>query len=270
MKCISPILLKDEKTDRSYYVPCGKCAWCRQALQKEWFFRFTNEAKNVEFCRFITLTYNDENLVYNVDEETGLIMPSVYKDDVKKFVKRVRNNGYRFRYFIASEYTPVQGRPHYHGLMFSHEKVPYGDFWDKGFHLDVPANKGSFKYVTKYILKGSNVPEGAVGNFRLMSRRPYGIGGSFVYKGEPYILTEGGVKTVPGHYYSRRYLNSLNDKLKGIVMDSKLDYLSTKDKYSDLYKLYSQGDMSIDFSSWLQERYNKDYKKQIKINSKNA
>lgn len=270
MKCISPILIKDEESKRNYYVPCGKCAWCRQALQKEWFFRFKNESKGVKHIRFLTLTYENSQLVFNVDEETGIMVPTVYKEDIKKYVKRLRNNGFRFRYFIASEYTPNNSRPHYHALMWSDERIPYGDYWDKGFNLDLPANVGSFKYVTKYILKGSNVPEGALDNFRLVSRRPYGIGGSFVYKGEPYILTEDGVKTVPGHYYSRRYINSLNSKLKDIYLDAKKDYLSTKDKYSDLYKLYSQGSMSIDFSSWLQERYKRDFRKQIKINSKDA
>lgn len=270
MKCISPILIQDEESKRSYYVPCGKCAWCRQSLQKEWFFRFKNESKDVKSVRFLTFTYSNENLVFKVDEESGVMLPIVYKDDIKKYVKKLRNDGFKFRYFVASEYTPVNSRPHYHGLFWSQDDVPYSEYWDKGFSMNLPANTGSFKYVTKYLLKGSNVPDGAEPNFRLMSRRPYGIGGSFVYKGEPYILTENGVKTVPGHYYSRRYINSLNDKLRDVYMDSKIDYLSTKDKYSDLYKLYSQGDMSIDFSSWLKERYNRDYRKQIKINSKDA
>lgn len=268
MKCRYPILLRDDK-NRQYYVPCGKCAWCRKRIRDEWFFRFKNETKDSLFNRFVTFTYSEEFLPSKVNEETGEIMLGVVnKMDVQRFVKSMRNDGYKFRYFIASEYGKKGTiRPHYHGLFFSNEKIPFKEYWNNGFVVDLPAKDGSFKYITKYCLKGSNVPDGYPDNFRLMSRRP-GIGSNFVYKGEPYILTPGGLKVVPGHFYKRKYLNSLNDKLRASVVDQNIDYLTSLDMHSQLLAEYNRSGQDISFEEWLDYKYKKDLKQQLKINSK--
>ena len=57
MKCIHPTLINDGK--KSYYVPCGRCAWCRRRKQDDWFFRLSFEARKWPFVFFVTLTYED-------------------------------------------------------------------------------------------------------------------------------------------------------------------------------------------------------------------
>lgn len=262
--CRSPIRLKSDS--KVFYVPCQKCAWCLRNKRNEWFFRLSVEKKDHMFSRFITLTYSDLNLPMSIDEESGVILPVVSKIDVQKFCKSIRNDGYKFRYMINSEYDK-NGRPHYHGIIFSNEKIDITPYWTKGFSKSLPARDGSLKYVCKYMLKGSNVPEGAEPNFSLMSRRP-GIGSSFVYKGEPYILGSNGVHIVPGHYYRRNYLASLNDKLRRSVSEQSIDYLSSTDPYNVLRSMQEKFAPDMDFDTWLQVSYNNDVKQQKKINSK--
>lgn len=264
-KCRYPILIKDDLHSCEYYVPCGKCAWCRARLRNEWYFRFKMERKDCTRNRFVTFTYRDEDLPYVIDED-GCIIPSVCGDDVSKMIKKAHNNGMKFRYFLASEYSKV-GRPHYHMLVFGNDKIDWSKFWDKGFVTDVPQNDGSLKYVTKYLLKGSNVPDGAVPNFRRMSRRP-GIGYQFDYKGQKYLRTVDGVLPV-GHYYRRRYLASLNEKLQAFEKSLTADYLKDiVDPFDKLRSVYDKVKPGVTFEEWLDYNYSKDYRAQIKINKK--
>ena len=178
----------------------------------------------------------------------------------------------KFKYFVTSEYGKKTLRPHYHGIYWYDEPYDFAKLWPFGDNnVQVPANSGSFRYVLKYILKGSFIPDGANDNFRLMSRRP-GIGSNFkfIYKGEPYILGKNGVKQVPGHYYMRNYLASLDDKLRNIIKEKKLDYLYSQDRFSQLISCYENSDFTGNFEDWLNQVYRKDFLAQIKINSKNG
>lgn len=139
-------------------------------MRDSWFLRFREEAKG-QFARFVTLTYNDANLPERIDDD-GVIHYDVDKVQVQKFIKRMRKNN-AFKYFVVSEYGSYDHRPHYHLLLFSPKRIDVEKYWKYGFVYDVPARKGSFKYVTKYLLKGSdNVPDGNVPNFMTCSKRP--------------------------------------------------------------------------------------------------
>lgn len=268
MKCISPIRLKNDQ-GLPYYVPCGKCAWCLKSKRDQWVFRLMVEKHNSVYARFLTLTYDDDHLKYNVDEDTGEMIPTVCKCDIVSFNRLMWKDGLKFRFMIASEYGPKTGRPHYHGIYFSDDRINYLDYWRYGSNnADLPARDSSCKYIVKYMLKGSNVPPGASPNFHKESRRP-GLGSQFVYKGEPYILEPGGVKVVPGHYYRRKYLSSLDGKLRDLCKESTMDYLVSCDEFSSLRKDFERqaGDGS-DFDSWKYDLYLKDLRQQYKINKK--
>lgn len=265
MKCISPIRLKDDK-GRIYYVPCQKCAWCRKSLRDQWVFRLQMEKKFNPYARFLTLTYDDDHIKFNVDDETGVMTPTLSKSDIGEFHKALWNAGFKFRFLVSGEYGPKTFRPHYHGVYFSKERIPFLDFWKNGANCtDYPAKVQSFKYVLKYVLKGGFVPEGADPLFHTMSRRP-GLGSQFNYKGQEYVLTAGGVKVVPGRYYQKRYEKTLDSKLKVEISTAKMEYMFDRDPDADLRKLWLARAPNMDFDTWKSIVYELDNKRQFKIN----
>ena len=194
------------------------------------------------YSRFVTLTYDDDHLIthIHIDKSTGEMkeVPQVCKEHIQIMNKQIRKHGIKIKYLVSSEYGPENGRPHYHGIYFSDKPVNFVNEWNRGFVDDAPVSEARMKYVLKYMLKGCNVPEGSMDNFHLMSRRP-GIGSNFVYKGEPYILGENGVKLVPGHYYRRNYLNSLDEKLRESEKVKSLDFLQgVLEPNAQLYQEY--------------------------------
>lgn len=91
--------------------PCGKCDSCRVRRNLELVSRLNFEADCHDYLPlFVTLTYRDEFLPVD----------GVNKDDVQKFIKRLRNYfpHNNIRYFVASEYGARRGRPHYHLIIY--------------------------------------------------------------------------------------------------------------------------------------------------------
>lgn len=155
-------------------VPCGHCIQCLIEMQSDWSVRMSCELMS-NLSRpaiFVTLTYNEENLPVNeVNEDTGEIFqkPCVVKHHIQQFMRSLRNRVKReqkksnwkgwkgpLKYFIASEYGPEGGRPHYHGIIFgldkSHSNI-INEVWNKGFTYFGEANEKSICYVAKYCVK---------------------------------------------------------------------------------------------------------------------
>ena len=273
MKCYHPTLVNVEGAKVPFYVPCGRCAWCRKKLRDEWVFRLKQEKKMWNYSRFVTLTYDDDHLIthIHIDKSTGEMkeVPQVCKEHIQIMNKQIRKHGIKIKYLVSSEYGPENGRPHYHGIYFSDKPVNFVNEWNRGFVDDEPVSEARMKYVLKYMLKGCNVPEGSMDNFHLMSRRP-GIGSNFVYKGEPYILGENGVKLVPGHYYRRNYLNSLDEKLRESEKVKSLDFLQgVLEPNAQLYQEYLEvSPVNMSFDDYKRYRYSIDLKNQLKIQKK--
>lgn len=95
-------------------VPCGQCSQCL-SLRQQWF----NQRVQMESLRshlfMFTLTYNDDSLVYTDIGEYKIAYP-LYSD-VQNMFKRLRKQGYTFRYWVTSEYGSVHKRPHFHGIL---------------------------------------------------------------------------------------------------------------------------------------------------------
>ena len=109
MICTSPISIKG---DNGYmFVPCGQCIACRINHAKEWATRIYGESRMHDENIFLTLTYDDEHLPKD---------NSVHKDEVQRFMKRLRKAVYpdKVRYFLCGEYGGQFGRPHYHVILF--------------------------------------------------------------------------------------------------------------------------------------------------------
>lgn len=272
MICRYPVALDqcEHGIHRVIYVPCNKCAWCKRSLRNQWFVRFVEESKASTYTRFVTYDYRPEDLPVNFDQETGEIIPTVRLRDIQLYHKILRKK-YKFRFFLSSEYGKKNGQPHYHALYWSDQKIPFYDLWPHGEHgADLPATAGSFKYVTKYILKGSFVPDGADDNFHTMSRRP-GIGSSYLSNmsdGRFYYRYYNKVMKLP-MYYTRKANELLPESLRKVQTESRLDYLATQSKYESLLNSYIENapdDQPIE--DWIQDIYKIDLRRQFKINSK--
>lgn len=125
--CSSPILLpnpykglghikansyKDTK-NKYIRVPCGKCLQCLSNKQN-----FYNQRIQMESLRshlfMLTLTYNEEMLP-RIDY-LGYQLNFADFCDIQKMFKRIRARGYKFRYFIVSEYGKHR-RAHFHAII---------------------------------------------------------------------------------------------------------------------------------------------------------
>lgn len=100
--------------DNAIQMPCGKCLACEMRKRKEINVRLTNEASVASDCCFITLTYNDENVVkadghaFNRDRLASLGRGekfegnlTLFPKDVQSFLKRLR----RHLEYLPESYT---------------------------------------------------------------------------------------------------------------------------------------------------------------------
>lgn len=276
MKCRFPLQIKSG--DGFIYVPCGKCAWCLSRIRDQWFFRLKQEKKDHLFTSFVTLTYRDEDLPCNVDSD-GVLHPTVFQPHITQYHKNLRKK-YNFRFMVTSEYGSRTHRPHYHGIYFHDEPIDFCKGWSYGDNnSQYPAKDGSFKYVLKYILKGSNVPDGANPNFRTMSRRP-GLGSSLdldneIDKGFRFLQIGNGQYVSMPRYYKKQYEKRTNAQLIAYAKERNLEYLRSVDQFSSLRVIYQKQldsgyfDSSYSFEQWLSDQYHNDFVKQVKINNKN-
>lgn len=164
-------------------VPCGKCDACLSNKRKEWYVRCWYELKEAQNAWFVTLTYDDEHLVWS----DGI--PTLSKVDVQLFIKRLRKSlGTKLKYYAVGEYGEHFERPHYHILFFNllndlaatqklleeawkvksptGEKVPIGLI-----HVGV-VEPASINYCLKYIIQDYKDDLNREKPFSLMSKRP--------------------------------------------------------------------------------------------------
>ena len=113
-------------------IPCGKCIGCRLEYAKEWANRGYLESKLYDdnFCWFVTLTYDDNNLVTEwKDEKEGISNSAVsgtlvprhftrFMHDLRQIMER-RYNRTGIRFMGCGEYGDEKERPHYHVILFN-------------------------------------------------------------------------------------------------------------------------------------------------------
>ncbi|AYP28675.1 MAG: putative replication initiation protein [Microviridae sp.] len=84
---------------------CGVCIECRVRKSREWAIRCYHEQKMHRENSWLTLSYESNPV-------------TLRREDIRVFVKSLRNAGYRFRYFGCGEYGEQTLRPHYHLCIF--------------------------------------------------------------------------------------------------------------------------------------------------------
>lgn len=176
-----------------FFIPCGKCSACRLAKRKEYAVRCAMEAKEYgDNCCFITLTYDEYH-------NKGYLL----KRDFQYFLKKLRNKGYKFRYFGCGEYGSINNRPHYHIILFGYRpkdlKVigesetkqklftseEISTLWNKGLVSVQNFEPGVASYVAGYVNKKIDDK----GGFLLMSKKP-GLGFNYLMKNKDKLLED--------------------------------------------------------------------------------
>lgn len=168
-------LLRDGWIANIYSVGCGSCHSCRMRYSREWANRCVLESMCYDKSNsyFVTLTYADEYLPHS--DKTGL--PTLKWSDHELFNKRLRRYfDYHFgsqgmRFYTAGEYGDLNGRPHYHQLLFN-INIPdleylainkFGDtlytskiltdLWGMGIVVIGALNWNTAAYTARYVMK---------------------------------------------------------------------------------------------------------------------
>lgn len=163
--CLNP-----EFSHKRGWTACRKCANCLKNKRKEWADRIMIAKRYHLYNYFVTLTYSDEFLPEDYN---------IHKEEVQKFMKRLRKRcNFDISFFAVGEYGDEFGRPHYHLALFADEDMftQILDSWSFG-RVDIShivPERASYLagYVTKKMLKASDVDEYRNPEFRLFSRNP--------------------------------------------------------------------------------------------------
>ena len=268
MSCYHPVTIRSPNNEKAFIeVPCGKCAGCRKKLRNEWYFRLKIESR-FNISRFITLTYDEDNIPYHVDEDS-VIHYDVNKDHLTKFFKKMRKTN-KFKYFVVSEYGK-DGRPHYHLLLFSQNRIDIERYWNYGFIYDLPAKSGSFKYVCKYLLKGSKVPEGSNPNFMRCSKRP-AIGYDYLDQitvdklSQPVVFDHNMKMSMP-RYYRKKLYDQLDENQRKVMKDCVIEQLESYEPNHSLHEEMRRNNSHLTVNEYVKYKESKDDLIQKKINN---
>lgn len=126
---------------------CGQCMPCRFNTRRIWTHRIMLEALVHADASFVTLTYDKYNL-----PDGGSVVPR----DMQLFLKRVRKNVGRCRFFGVGEYGDHSWRPHYHLALFGIGPDRAQDIqkcWRYGFSYTGTLTRDSAQYVAGYVTK---------------------------------------------------------------------------------------------------------------------
>ena len=201
-------------------VPCGHCSGCRLEYAKKWSYRLIAESTLYPNNSFLTLTYDDDNLVVN-DNDLGILVPSHFTDFMKRLRERfAREQGTKLRFFMCGEYGSKSMRPHYHAIVLNAgfddmkywSKTQSGEvifrsslleeLWPYGQSSIGEVTPSSCAYVARYVQKKADIDKsiydelGIPKEYVRMSRRP-GIGVPYLEKHFDKIM-ENGKMYLPG------------------------------------------------------------------------
>lgn len=225
-------------------LPCGQCAGCRLERSRQWAMRCMHEASMHEKNAYVTLTYNDFNLPPK---------RSLDYTDFQGFMRRLRYEYGKVRFYMCGEYGEENWRPHFHACLFGLDfddkvyfrKSPSGHdlfrsrrleaLWPYGFSSVGAVTFESAAYIARYIMKkvtgdlaqvhyryvdpdtgecSERVPE-----FNRMSLKP-GIGASWLDKYETDVYPSGRVVVRGAEGMAPRYYDKRFKKLKPEVFES--------------------------------------------------
>lgn len=293
MSCLTPICIRSPglKPGEPFHyvlVPCGRCVDCLKRRQQDWSIRIQKETDDClskgGSSYFISMTYDDEHLVYTESD-----IPSLYPPDLQSFIKRLRrvldyDLKVKLRFFGCGEYGDDFDRPHYHVVVWldkylsSEELRPYVvKCWNNGIVLGVkPMNVYYSEYVGKYSTKRFGIDyTGVIPPFARMSLRP-AVGSCFVDSS-----TEEGKSNI--EFYRKNNIYHIYDEThtpfalpryyrnKIHTLDSvQRRFVELQESEYDSFLRRSRFDMSfLANQRFSEERYEEIFFKKLKYNSLN-
>lgn len=193
---------------KPFLIPCGHCPECLTNYRKEWATRCVCESQYHKDSIFLTLTY-DEVHHRKID-----------KNEIRQFIKSLRNDGIECRYFACGELGTRTSRNHYHCILFGYRpddlkfysKSSSGcrmytskylqEKWNKGLVIVQDFSKKTASYVAGYVSKKIGASDG----FLMMSTHP-GLGYQYyldhkyqIYKTDQIYLGLNGIGKVPRYF----------------------------------------------------------------------
>lgn len=155
-QCITPFTRKDQMTNQTQKLPCGKCPACTARRVSGWSFRLMQEDKHSITSQFITLTYDTKQVPIS---KNGFM--SLNPRDLQLFFKRLRKRhkaGTVIKYFAVGEYGGRTSRPHYHIILFNADITLIQESWNLGSVHYGTVSGASVGYTLKYISKPGKIP----------------------------------------------------------------------------------------------------------------
>jgi len=225
--CLTPIVV-NKRT-----VPCGNCADCRQAHRRAWAFRLDYEALNSANSLFLTLTYDDDHLLFSDSDS-----PVLNYADLRNYFKLLRKEGsVKFRYFAVGEYGEKFGRPHFHILIFSKNIIKndevFREKWKAGNTHIRPADFANIRYCLKDMLKFRGEFNHLEKEYRPQIRVSKGLGIDYIDTRKHYHMLNaneipkgippfGKPSSMLPRYYRNKLFNTAQKEYQSLVIAKKM------------------------------------------------
>ncbi|WNK12612.1 MAG: replication initiator protein [Microvirus sp.] len=206
------------KIARELELPCGKCRLCRLSLARSWAIRCVHESKMHKHNVFATLTYDEKHYT-----------PSLDYSHVQRWLKRLRKTtGQNIRYFVTGEYGDIEGRAHWHALLFGlrlDDRKKWSDkywtsetlnkTWGAGSVMCGDVTYQSAAYCAKYAIKKRSGPIAEE-----YYTRVHRITGE-VFRVEP-EMAHMSLKPAIGKTWFQKYWKDVYMARDGVVIDNKV------------------------------------------------
>ena len=158
--------------------PCHQCWQCRENRVNDWVGRCIAERETALGASTVTLTYGGGDC-----PESRFLR----KSDITSYLKAIRNDGHKVRYFAVGEYGTKKGRAHFHIILFWNSPAPYREleknihceYWPHGFSYWTECNPAAIRYAMKYLNKDAD--DKMALKSHCMSRKPI-LGYQFLYE----------------------------------------------------------------------------------------
>lgn len=160
-KCYNKIYLKKQDIT----VDCQKCLNCIANKKRTIATRAILEMQNLKYRYFITLTYDNSELLKNGSND-------ISETDLKLFVKRARERVRRrmtylynedsFVWIGSAEYGALTKRAHYHAIIASNAYIKHHieRSWKKGrIHIETDITNKAISYTCQYTTKKISTKE---------------------------------------------------------------------------------------------------------------
>lgn len=107
--------------------PCGQCISCRLNYSRSKAIRAVHELEFWDRSSFVTLTYDDDSLIYH----PGFLQPTLSRRDLQLFFKNLRRRiePRKISYMASGEYGENTHRPHYHAILYGIDFSDDREYW---------------------------------------------------------------------------------------------------------------------------------------------